>query len=181
MKILAYDLGTTFGYALGGQNLGLEIGSVKLATDEEITEWNKSHLSRRSDPRYWRFLQHVMEHQQKASVVVFEDVLFCKGRCQCQLWATWRSALWSVVPAEKLECVPTATLKKFATNAGGAGKVDMAEAMCLDFPSRFTLKGPKKGRRGNDLVWSIDDNRWLDDNAVDAFWLMRWAMENIKR
>jgi hypothetical protein len=60
-----------------------------------------------------------------------------------------------------IECVPTGTLKKFATGHGGATK-EMMEV-------HLKRKHPGCWRSG------------LDDNGVDALWLWQWARQNLSR
>jgi hypothetical protein len=54
-----------------------------------------------------------------------------------------------------VDCVPVATLKKFATGHGGATKEMMATSLQKKLPGLFEQK--------------------LDDNAIDAVWLFKWA------
>lgn len=183
MIITAFDLGTTFGWATNRPNDQLRIGSVELAIRKQISEWGASGLIRRKDPRYWRFKNEAVHLAKGSSVIIFEDVLFSNGRCQCHLWATWRAALWDAFSEEQLVCVPTNVLKKFACGNGNANKPDMARAMA-DRTCRFSLTGPKEAkqkRERDSLVWDYSQEVWHDDNAVDAYWLFQWAKENVQR
>lgn len=184
MNVLALDLGTTFGYAHDCRLASLSLGSVTLATDEEIKQWGQTNQARRCDPRFHRFIQALNGLSRCPSVVIFEDVQFANARKQAHLWATWRAAIWTTYPAENIFCVPTNVLKKFATGNGAAMKPDMARAMVTSSPERFTTKPSAltlKKKRAAHLLYDRAQGKWLDDNAVDAYWLFRWAKENIKK
>jgi hypothetical protein len=132
-----------------------------LATAKEITEWGKSRLTRRCDPRALR-LHSLLGTLAGADVVVFEDVQFSTYTKQTQLWATWRAILWiSFGQSCCVEAVPVTTLKRFATGAGNSDKDQMAKALYQQCPE-----------------WK---NKGLDDNAVDAIFLWKWANHNLTR
>lgn len=160
MNILALDLGTKTGFC--GPN---GMGTWKLSTAKEVTEWSKTRLTRRCDPRIIRLYSHLAPLSDKLDLVVFEDVQFSSSTFQCQLWSSLRAAVWLSFSqrAVKIECVPVATLKKFATGHGGATKEmmrDSAGKMCPEFAKHGAV---------------------YDDNAVDAFWLYHWAHTNLGR
>jgi hypothetical protein len=118
------------------------------------------------------------------SVVIFEDVKFSSYTYQAQLWPTWRAAVWTAVPEECIECIPTNLLKKFATGNGNAKKEAMIAAMVRAEPKRFRLdNGPKKTHVIVDtsVTGQIYGETYLTSDAVDAYWLYRWAKENVKR
>jgi hypothetical protein len=96
-------------------------------------------------------------------LVVFEDVQFTTYTQQTQLWSLFRAAVWLALPPASTiyECVPVATLKKFATGHDGADKAGMAKYLFLRYPE---YKG-----------------YGLDDNAIDAIWIYKWAKENLSR
>lgn len=161
-RILALDLGTKTGVAW---NFGPLPGAttLKLATDKEVAAWGKSRLTRRCDPRIERLYRFVHEKAQPADIVVFEDVDFSTYTYQTQLWASFRTAVWLACltnSAAILECVPVTTLKKFATGSGLADKSAMRKALFTQFPQ------------------TRPD---LDDNAIDALWILKWAEKNLGR
>jgi hypothetical protein len=137
-------------------------GTWHLATPKEVKQWHKEGLDRRGDPRVLRLTNNLMSFTEWADVVVFEDVKFCSTTMQCQLYASFRTAVWLLFPVTKIEAVPVQTLKKFATGSGSATK----EAM-----KRCWLNSHHFWRMSGDL----------DDNAIDACWLVAWAKENVKR
>ena len=59
------------------------------------------------------------------------------------------------------EAVPVGTLKKYATGFAGADKEAMAKWLYRRFPKERTLG--------------------LDDNAIDAVWLYKWAEQHLGR
>lgn len=172
MKILALDLGTKTGLAYNWQPHGMwndfpePATTLVLAKPEEVTRWIKKRMDRRSDPRVlrlWSFLTRLVSND-KPDLVVFEDVQFASYTKQVQLWSSLRAAVWIAcqdVPV--IECVPVTTLKKFASGYGGADKALMKKAFVTQFGGVYY--GQRK----------------LDDNAIDALWLLRWAEHNLGR
>lgn len=165
LKILALDLGTQTGVA---RNYGLSPRETtwQLATAAEVTKWGKQRLTRRSDPRISRFYERLTQSdflEEKPDLVVFEDVEFSAYTKQTQLWASFRTVVWlaSGVMGAVLECVPVTTLKKFATGSGAADKVAMRRALFTRFPYAYS--------------------GGLDDNAIDALWILKWAEKNLSR
>ena len=162
MNILALDLGTKTGYCHTLNPGGLAAGTWELATPTEVTKWGKIRLTRRADPRVRRLLEKIQVVSPTPALVVFEDVQFSTYTLQVQLWSSLRAAVWLALPVETLfECVPVATLKKFATGHGGADKAGMARYLYRSNPEY----------RGYGL----------DDNAIDAIWVYKWAKENLSR
>lgn len=161
MRILALDLGTKTGVAW---NFGLWPGAATeiLATAAEVKQWGKTRMTRRCDPRIERLYRFVLATTTTAELVVFEDVEFSTYTKQTQLWASFRTAVWlaSLTRGFVLECVPATTLKKFATGSGSADKAAMKRALFTQFPQ--TRPG-------------------LDDNAIDAMWILKWAEKNLSR
>jgi Holliday junction resolvasome RuvABC endonuclease subunit len=118
-------------------------------------------MLRRQDPRIAR-LFHWLRGVLKPDLVVFEDVEFQTYTCQTQLWSSFRTAVWLAFSDRSviLECVPVTTLKKFATGYGSADKKQMRAALFTQFP---------------------ETRPDLDDNAVDALWILKWAEHNLGR
>lgn len=175
MNILALDLGTHTGYAYTKRG-EFYCGTWDLATPEEVKEWGKTRMTRRADPRICRFLKHISS-VGPVDAIVFEDVQFSSSTYQTQLWAGLRSCVWFAAcqdAATLLECVPTGTLKKFATGHGAATKEMMADSLVKQDP-RFTFKTIRRKQVVH------DGNHRLDDNAIDAIWLWRWATHNLGR
>lgn len=164
MNILALDIGTKTGYAFDNGVFAtklspIQCGTWTLATPREITQFGKERLNRRRDPRVLRLQQNLRVFSP--DIVVFEDVQFASSTYQVQLWSALRAAIWLTFPACLIDCVPVATLKRFATDHGGATKPMMAAAL----------------RRKHPSIWTAA----LDDNAVDAAWLWLWAKQNLGR
>ena len=132
-----------------------------LATAAEVTAWRKQRLDRRDDPRIHR-LHDILCCLPKPDVVVFEDVQFQSYTLQCQLWSSFRTVVWLTFGTRcLLECVPVSTLKVFATRYGKATKEQMAEWLWKANPELKTAG--------------------LDDNAIDAIWLFKWAQTHLSR
>src|SRR5664279_1154059 len=160
VKILTFDLGTHTGVAW---NYGPPpwAKTWHLARPKEVTAWGKQRLTRRCDPRIDRLRTLLQTFPINPDLVVFEDVEFSKYTKQTQLWASFRTVIrvefsWRTM----IECVPVATLKKFATGSGVADKDRMKAAMFKQYPD-------------------TDPN--LDDNAIDALWILKWAEKNLSR
>ncbi len=176
MNILALDLGTHTGWAMDTA-AGLELGTWQLATPAEIKAWGKSRLSRRCDPRFARLFTHLHQLSGRFDVVVFEDVQFSSYMQQCQLWASFRAVVCMAMGSLALvESVPVGTLKKFATGMGNATKHDMLRAALNSMPDRFA---PAPGHP--DALLDRHTGLPLDDNAIDALHLLRWAKLNFRR
>jgi hypothetical protein len=160
LNILALDLGTSTGYAAGDTDgKHFTMGSWKLATPKEVREWGKQRLTRRRDPRPQRLCDQILKLYYIPDLVVFEDVQFASSTLAVQLWSSLRTGIWMCLGgAVKFDCVPVATLKKFATGAGNATKQDMEAAFAWE---------PPKG------VYS--------DDAIDAYFIWKWAKQNLSR
>lgn len=158
MKILALDLGTNTGWAQSE----LGVGTWKLATTKEIALWGKNRMRRRCDPRVVRLEKEVARMACISDIVVFEDVQFSSSTYQTQLWASFRGAVWLTCNRLNVmvECVPTGTLKLFATGHGAATKEMMMAAANRAEPGKFI---------------------GMDDNAVDAYWILKWADKSLGR
>jgi Holliday junction resolvasome RuvABC endonuclease subunit len=160
VKILALDLGTHTGVAW---NYGPPpwAKTWHLANAKEVTAWGKSREVRRCDPRIARLRNYLETFVVKPDLVVFEDVEFSTYTKQTQLWASFRTVIWVVFGGKVvIDCVPVTTLKKFATGNGMADKAQMKAAMFKQYP--------------------VTDQS-LDDNAIDALWILRWAEKNLSR
>jgi len=164
MKILALDIGTKLGWAVGTPTEVECFGTEILARDKDITAFRKLRWDRRLDPRIptlFRFL--VKTHlEQKLDWVVFEDVQFASTTLQAHLWASLRGAIWVFAAENKLsiECLATGKLKLFATGNGAADKDQMERALRRDTRFFSEIK--------------------LDDNAVDAIHLLKWSQHVLK-
>lgn len=160
LNILALDLGTHTGIAhnLFGR---MTIETRHWATPKEVTQWGKERWTRRNDPRIARFADY-LSGLPKPDIIVFEDVQFSSYTLQVQLWASLRTAVWLTLGRTSLlECVPVTTLKKFATRYGRADKKMMEKSMRVLHPEM--------------------DLSNLDDNALDALWIYKWAQINLSR
>jgi len=161
VNCLALDLGTNTGYATNAN--GFRAGTWELATAAQTKARRVDRLDRRCDPRIRYFYDKLKARDEGINfdLVVFEDVQFQSYTMQCQLWSSYRAAMWLAFPRAHFECVPVSTLKKFATGHGGAIKEMMANALTRQHPN---------------ALWA-----GLDDNAVDAVWLWLWAKRNFGR
>ena len=161
--LLALDLGTNTGYAYRSAGGDIVFGTWCLATDREMRAYKKAkHDFRGCDPRVCKLADHVhgLVTGLGVSVLGWEDVMFSSSTAQTQLWASFRSVLWSLLCQRTgIEAVPlpVGTLKKFATGSGNATKEQMALALSLKFP---------------DLDMSA-----YDDNAVDARHLLEYLIQ----
>lgn len=163
MKILALDLGTKTGVAVNWPTSGLRVTAttIRLARGGEISIWADLRKDRRCDPRVIR-LESFLRALETPDLVVFEDVQFASYTKQAHLWASFRTVVWLVFAGRSIiECVPVTTLKRFATGTGEATKEQMVSALFKQCPRFRGLK--------------------IDDNAVDALWILRWAEQYLSR
>lgn len=170
MKILALDLGQHTGWAAGVSGAITSLGTEHWVLPKAATQ---QRMDRRCDPRFLRFHDWLFnaQFQNKFDWIVFEDVQFAQYRMQAHLWASWRSAVWLMSKhGAQIDCVPTNVLKQFA-GSGNADKEFMARAL-VRADSRFTLDG----KRVRDNVGGV----LIDDNAVDAVWLLKWAQKTFR-
>lgn len=171
--ILALDLGTNVGFAY---NMGdsFHCGTWTLASTKRLREQKKTRTNRRQDIRIIELYQMVksLSIASAFDCIVFEDVQFSSSTAQTQLWSSLRAAVWIAAFGSNtlVECVPTGTLKKFATGSGSAKKEQMGIALCRRF-SEFRTADSKVFRGLQEL----------DDNAVDAIWLWKWGQTNLSR
>lgn len=182
MNFLTLDLGTHTGYAYNN-GPSFFCGTWDLATPREITEQRKQRGDRRGDCRVYRLTQNIRELLNTFSFdyLVFEDVQFSSSTMQTQLWSSLRTAVWlaDATPNSglRIDCVPTGTLKKFAGH-GGASKEQMGLFLCR-VDNRFCRIGkvnPKFFFRQSE-----EQLKPVDDNAIDAVWIHRWAKHNLSR
>jgi len=176
MKILALDLATSTGYAYDDALGRLQCGTWLLATDKELKSARRERMNRRCDPRISKLFHRIqnLNRENRFDVIVFEDVPFSSYTWQCQLWSSLRAAVWLAPHYPPLfEAVPVATLKLFATGHGGATK-EMMVGELIRQDKRFTIVS---GVRDHAFL----GNQILDDNAVDAIWLWKWAQKNLSR
>lgn len=159
MNILALDLGTKTGFAFDSGD-AFQCGTWTLGQPKEIKQWGIERLTRRKDPRIKRLCSHLAE-LRTFDVIVFEDVQFSLYTQQTQLWSSLRSCIWLCGKAMVTECVPVATLKKFATGNGAATKESM----------EISLK------KNHLSLWRSG----IGDDTVDATWLWLWAKKNFSR
>lgn len=163
MKILAIDLGTHTGWCLGETGKTLTYGTLTLAKPGEIKQFGSQRVSRTEDPRIRRLWKWANEtcKRERPDVVIWEDVQFASYTFQTQLWSSLRTALQLGARSAHdwdrpmiFECVPVTSLKKFACFASA-----------------------KKGHMRNSLLKKYPEINIsaVDDNAVDAIWLYKWA------
>lgn len=159
---LALDFGTQTGFALYSDRIKGSVGSMgswTLLGPKEKALVAKSR-GRSLDPRVPRLFEKLktLESLGGGPVlrVAFEDVRFSSSMAQGQLWSALRATAWTAFPRATWKCVPTGTLKSFATGCGNAEKPQMLAAL---------------PRRYREMVEFFGH----DDNAVDAFWVGRWA------
>lgn len=183
MKILGLDLATSTGYAYNDDRGQFHCGSWLLATDAELKAARKQRLNRRLDPRVTKLFQLTqgLQSLHNFDVIVFEDVEFSSYTLQCQLWASFRAAIWLAPQTRKqpiFEAVPVQTLKKFATGHGGATKEMMCRALVKQDPcfSHHPASAEKLFYR------TLCGVNWtINDDAVDAVWLWKWAKQFLGR
>lgn len=169
MNTLALDLGTKCGYAIRTEEGRVVSGTWQLSSPDCIGAARADGLDRRCDPRF-----EALFNQINAAVglymikkIVFEDVLFSEYTLQTQLWSSLRSTVWATrltFPEMELDCVNTATLKKYATGNGQATKKMMSAHLLRKYPQEF-VKNPKPTE--NCFLLRKDGTR-VDDNEVDA-------------
>lgn len=156
-SIIALDLGTSTGFC-ASNGPAFTMGSWRLATAKEIKGWGQTRLNRRRDPRPQRLCERVLGLSFIPDVLIFEDCQFSSTTYQTQLWSSLRTSLWMCLGDSTLfECLPVGTLKKYATGHGGATK----EMMKVSF-DREDIAGD------------------YDDDAIDAYFLYKWAKHHIK-
>lgn len=174
MKVLALDLGTRTGFAVGIDGYNLSVGTWTLATQSALRAAKRERLDRRLDLRIaalWRKIDEV-HRSYGIDFLIWEDVQFSTSTAQTQLWSSFRATCWIYAHQHtiKTECCPVATLKKFAAGSGSADKTQMARALCRG-NERFVFK--------NGEVLDTVIGGALDDNAVDALHLLHWSRKTL--
>lgn len=177
--MLALDLGTNTGWAIGQDGKLLECGTWKLATAKEIALAGKNRMSRRLDLRIPRLWQYLLNEHALAPIdwVVFEDVEFLSTRLAAHLWASFRTAVWIFASASRvqIECLGVQKLKQFATGHGGATKEMMVAALVRQHPEDFRVDSA-----GNVHYFAHGKDDFVDDNCADAVHLLKWSMKTLK-
>lgn len=158
MRILALDLGTKCGWAVGEVQPGppspatiISSGTVKLPPLVKGVD------RRATDPRFWFFIRWLEREIARWNIeaLVWEDVTFHQYRDQSQLWHGFRAIVLAVTgasPQIRTACRPAGELKALATGLWAASKEQMAQAL--------KRKHPDLVREGQ------------DDNEIDAIWLL---------
>lgn len=172
-NLLALDLGTLTGWAFGdlsGENA--RSGVWKLATPGEL----KRHKGD-DDLRVVRLARKLAEFHDKVGCVAWEQVQFIKSRAQAHLWAGLRAVIFLWIAEQRTRPItvacPVGTLKKYATGNGSALKPEMAQCLAAKFPDRFVYAGGKLSKY--DLLTRGAVSGMIDDNEVDALWLLDYA------
>lgn len=168
MITLTLDIGTLTGWALFSGD-DVTSGTFRLATDEELQTQREKGEERTQDIRFKRFFAFLQTHLDAGvQRVVYEDVQFVSNQMQAQLWASLRAAIWALAQMYPIQirCVPVQTLKKFATGTGHALKPEMAKALAS--------KDSKYGLNPDGSL-SKDGGISVDDNEVDALWLLHYT------
>lgn len=146
--ILALDLGTKTGWALGRR-------------DEPITSGSQSFQPHRFEGggmrflRFKRWLTDIKECAGHIGLVVFEEVRRHAGVTAAHTYGGFMAHLtaWCEHHQIPYQGVPVGTIKKHVTGKGNASKAEMVAAMLA---------------RGHLVV---------DDNEADALALLYWARE----
>lgn len=180
MNILALDLGTNTGWALGTESPDgsrLQLGTWTLMTRRQLVEQAQMRYDRRLDERVCVLWRNIAAIHQKSRLdwIVFEDVQFASTTLQAHLWASFRTVVWLFCDHHKIkcECLATGKLKLHATGHGAATK-QMMEAWLID-------KRPDLLYREKDEIFAMDGDGKLDDNSVDAAHLLLWAQRTFKK
>lgn len=166
--ILALDLGSTTGWALEAMDYSMACGSWTLCDDKTMKEARRNRMDRLLDPRIPALWAKISEIHTRYGInwLVWEDVRFSTYTNQTQLWSSFRTVCWLFAARHGLrtECIDVSTLKKFATGHGNADKALMA----------WTVADKRFVKSNGRIVDSLTGAK-LDDNAVDALHLLRWA------
>ena len=172
MRILALDLGTKTGWALWN-GVTRTFGTVDLLPDAERRKEKHDKKSLRAkDPRPRRLREFI--ERANPDVIVFEDVQFASTQLQAQLWGSLKGVVFTFDPPVKLVDVPVGTLKKFATGSGAAKKDGMARALWLKEPGNWAPHAAGAESLVQHAPGSPDHGREVDDNCIDAIWLLRF-------
>jgi len=130
MKILALDLGTTTGWAIG------EYSAVEPHTKKHIKSGAKSFQPSRYQShgqRYLSFLLHIEAlHKEFAfTSCVYEEVRKHIGTDAAHIYGGFVATLqtWCLQNAIEYRGIPVGTIKKHITGKGNAGKEDVIMAV----------------------------------------------------
>ncbi len=144
--ILALDLGTLTGYAVGGDNLPPRSGVLNLTP---IKGDHPGH-------RFLLFAHHLtrLHNKHHFDKIYYEHVAHIKFVKAAQMWGGLQAYMlgWTMTNKVGICHVEVKTLKKFATGNGNANKDMMVKAAF------------KKG-------WIPQD-----DNEADALWILEYAL-----
>lgn len=154
MNVVAFDLGTTVGWASRVEGDGSFMCGSK----------NLKHAGDGAGMRFLRFKKLLSEVLgPDVQLVVYEDVTFGKGH-ESKVLHGMRGILLSYCEAHTIPYagIPVSSLKKWFSGKGNAKKALMREAML------------KKIERGEVTVVPIPD----DNNEVDAVALLTYSVEH---
>lgn len=146
-SVLALDLGTRLGWALGCPTRPITSGSRRLdARSPEPVGTRYVRLS--------RFLTHLAEEAGGLAAVFYEAVCAHKGTLAAHRYGAFEGTLqaWCALAGLTPQPVPVGTLKRFATGSGRASKAWVIAAV------RARGFAP------------------VDDNEADALALLHWAL-----
>ena len=152
-KILALDLGTKCGFALGAKGARPTSGTWELMTSKQ----RRFESSGMKWVRLHKLLDESAAGFGKTDLVVIEEVRRHAGTDAAHAYggALAKVSEWCELHGVPMTAVPVATIKKFATEKGNAKKDAMiASAKALGFDPR-------------------------DDNEADAIHLWRYSAENL--
>ena len=132
--ILALDLGTTTGWATGG-DVAAHSGTVKFAHGRYEG----------GGMRFLKFEQWLEQNWTHARVVYFEEVRRHIGTTAAHVYGGFLATLTAWCEKHKIsyQGVPVGTIKKFATGKGNADKIQMVAA-------------------ANDAGWTVTDDNEAD-------------------
>lgn len=148
---LFVDIGSLSGYALLKDGV-VESGTWQLGSAKANKAQSEHSGDRKKDYRVVNLLR-ILQQLPKPDVVVFEDIEFSTSQAQGQLWASYRTMLWAAFPEADFFRILPVHLKQYATGNARAEKEDMLKSLIEKYPSLY---------RGESV----------DDNEVDALWLM---------
>src|SRR5690625_856570 len=145
-SILALDLGTTTGWALGRQDYQLHSGTVSFR-HSRYDGGGMRYL------RFQRWLDQLAEDSGELKAIYFEEVRRHIGTDAAHLYGGFLATLtsWCETNAVAYQGVPVGTIKRFMTDKGNASKEMVLAAV---------------RERGHQPA---------DDNEADAIALLLWA------
>lgn len=147
MNLLALDLGTKTGWATLCENIrhsGVQVFDLKRGESPGM--------------RFLRFHRWLIDFPMRPELVIYEEAHHRGGAATAVAYG-FQSHLfsWCAQAGIEHQGLHSATLKKFATGSGKAGKNDMVAALSRKFGTPLNM----------------------DDNEADASWLLEWARVNI--